>query len=694
MSELDLGQITNLIPAIRDLALGDASIANRFSLVEAEKIAKAIKIIRNDLSGSASETLEVMLNLWRVHYRIKPPAPEEFLTEDWIGPMANNIFPHIRQIFLEYWKPTSEYRSLILGTAIGTGKSTLSVLSNLYITIHLWCMRDPKKFFGLATSTSIVQTLISFSQDKAAQLLLQPFMQILLSSPRFRRVKQEENLAKRQLEYPNEICWTSAGRIGKLQFYNDIHYPIASSPQNLLGLNMISATMSEISFFVDRGFSPDYIWRIFQDSKARVQNRFGTRFLSTVILDSSPNDLEASPIDRYIFTGEAAKDPSNYIVTGPHWKFRPEHDIYKEWRKTGKTFPVFRGNASESPAIIRTDTWDYPVDEVIHVPIDLQKLFEEELNKNVKDYAGWPAGNPDKLIREQACIEGIFKVQLRNFYSFIHLPASANPDDLLWNLVKDKFFIQIAPGRYEFYRAPKAERFLHIDQAEKKDHAGIAMCHMEYDEVKQENVVVYDFVIDIAPSKEKISLDAIRLFPEALRNKGHVSIKVVSFDQYQSSLTREYLERKGFDCRLVSVDRDPKIYLSFIAWINAGRVKVGRNIAVKNNLKSLQEVMRQDGTKKIDHTQGKVVKADNGNWETSAVGLNAKDATDAMSGSHATCTMETRGVPRYIWVEAKEPATEEVLMNTVSSDELVKKTVDAYLARLKKVHGLEVTPGK
>ena len=66
-------------------------------------------------------------------------------------------------------------------------------------------MRDPKKFFDLSKATSIVQALISFTMDKAEQLLVQPFMQILLSSPRFRRVKMEERLNFKQEEYPDEI---------------------------------------------------------------------------------------------------------------------------------------------------------------------------------------------------------------------------------------------------------------------------------------------------------------------------------------------------------------------------------------------------------------------------------------------------------------------------------------------------------
>ena len=298
-------------------------------------------MIVEDPSLSNKQKFQIMNESWRINYRVKPPDISTFLTPEWIGPTADSLYPHVRETLVNFWQPDSQYRHLILGSAIGTGKSYTSTLWSLYITVHLWCMRNPKKFFGLAQNSSIVQGLISFTMEKASQLLLQPFMQILLSAPKFKRVKQEEMLLKHQADNPDLICWTTAGRMGSLQFYNDIHYIIASQPAQLLGLNMITAILSEISFFVDKGFSTEYIWRIFQDSKGRVRSRFEEKYFAGTVLDSSPNDIELSPIDKYIFNGEASRDPSNYIVTGSQWDFLPNK--FKKWQETGETFPVFKG---------------------------------------------------------------------------------------------------------------------------------------------------------------------------------------------------------------------------------------------------------------------------------------------------------------------------------------------------------------
>jgi hypothetical protein len=694
-----LQQLQNFTPALHDFLLGDRSLEQLITLAEAEKIKTALSVLKNDVHTSPARQQELLSNTWTIYDRMKSPTPEEFLTPAWIGPLATELSPHVRKIFLEYWNPTAKYNSLILASAIGTYKSTTAVLSNLFITATLWSKRNPKRFYGATQMTSFVQALISFSQDKATQLLVQPFINLLKSSPKFKKITMEEHLDKQQKDNPDRICWTTSSRIGALQFWGDIHYPVASSPQNLLGLNMISATMSEISFFIERGFSPDYIWRIYQDSKYRVSSRFGTNRMATIILDSSPNDLDFSPIDKYIFTGEAQKDPSNYVVTGSSWDIRPDHEEFKEWRKTGETFTVFRGSAGEPPELLETleAIKKHNPLELINVPIDLKRAFTENLTKSIKDAAGWPAGNPDKLIRDTRFIDRVFKSNLRNFYSYITVPANMEPKHHLWNIVKDKFFVETSEGHFEFYRAPRAERFIHIDQAEVKDHASITMSHMEFDDEVGENVCVHDFTLDIAPSSQRISLDAIRLFPEDLRKLGRINIKVLSFDQYQSRLTQQYLTRKEFDVREVSPDRDIKIYLSYVAWINSGRIKAGPNISLKGNLRSLQEIRTPKGKRKIDHTIGKTVKDDGGDWKLSLMGVNQKDVSDGASASFYTCMMETKGVPRYSW---KEPATTgpqkkvkkkdgSIVTRGLTPIEITDAAKRAFLDDVRKRYGLE-----
>jgi hypothetical protein len=645
---------------IQDLTQGDESVAENelFRNLREEDVLAGINLIRNNKYLSEASKIEILSNLWRINYKKKPPTIEEFLADDWLGPMHESLYPHARNILVNFWRDNSPYRHLILAMAIGTGKSTISAIHNLYVTTLLFLMWNPKKFFGLAPSTSVVQALISFSMEKAEQLLLQPFLQILLTSKRYHRVKQEEHLPRHQKENPDKICWTTAGRIGKLQFTNDIHYIIASTPYQLLGLNLIQATLSEISYFIERGLSPDYIWRIFQDCKGRIQARFGAdKRLCGVVLDSSPNDIDASPIDKYIFNGEAAKDPKNYVVTGSQWEMfeqDPEMKRIKEnypiYAKTKETFKVFRGS-STMPAEIVTEerAKEFDSASLQETPIDLHTLYKENTTKCVKDYGGWPAGTTDKLIHEMSLIESVFTPQLKNFYTYIFAPSTQSSNGLLWNQVRDKFFMKIGERRYEFYRAPRERRWIHIDQAETSDIASIVISHPEWDVKNGELIVIHDLTIAISPGKGRINLDAIRTFPEDLRDKGGLVIEKITFDRFQSSTTIQYLTEKSFKVERFSVDTDKKPYLTYVSLINTGRIKAGRNIFLKNNLRSIREVKTDSGKTKIDHLIGKLTYEDGADWEISSMGMNAKDVSDGGAATSFLIVHEFEGVPRYQW---------------------------------------------
>ncbi len=654
---------------LKDVMSGDEELteSQKFLELNNQDIKEALDFLSRDYHLSDKERYKLLNESWRINYRVKPPTIDEFLTEEWIGPTANSLFPHVREILNEYYQPDSKYRHLILASAIGTGKSFASSLWSLYVTVHLWAMRDPKKFFGLSQATSIVHGLISFTMEKAGQLLLQPFMQILLSSTKFRRVKMEERLGAKQKEYPNEICFTTAGKMGALQFYNDVHYILASSPANLLGLNMITAILSEISFFIDKGFSTEYIWRIYQDSKRRVYSRFEEQYFSGTVIDSSPNDIELSPIDKYIFSGKAEEVKNNYVVTGSQWDLRPTK--FPEWQKTGRTFPVYRGSTGSPPEILHNENeiYRYEPEEIYFVPIDVKNLFEDDILKSVKDICGWPGGSLGTLLRDDVALEKMFDNSLKNIYTSINAPSNRSSKNLIWNEIKDRFFVKFDKG-YEFYRNPLEKRFIHVDQAETGDIASISMVHPETID-NGSLVYITDFTIAISPEKQRINLDAIRLFLEDLKVKGHINIEMITFDQFQSSTTIQYLKGKGFNVDRLSVDRDTKPYYTYISYILSNRIKSGKNIFLKNNLKSLQEVVMNSGKKKIDHSKGKIVYYDGAKWDNSQMGKFAKDVSDSHCGAVWNAIHRFVGVPRYVWEDNKEKNTRvETIKNKVLKD--------------------------
>jgi len=665
---------------IKDALSADPKAIQLVQGIDFTEMKQVLKVIFADPSLRPADRIASMENIWRLIYRVKPPSIQDFLTPEWLGPTAGDLYPHVIQNLCEFGDCKSTKRHLILATSIGTGKSFTATIWALFVLVNLWCMIQPKRFYGLAQATSIVYALISFTMDKAQQLLLQPFLQIMISSPKFMRVKQEQYLVKKQTDFPEQIAWTTSGRMGVLQFFNDLHVILTSQPQGILGLSMIGATMSELSFFVDQGYSPEHIWRVYQDAKQRVGNRFvGYPYLTGTVMDSSPNDMELSPIDNYIFTGQCNEDPKNYVVTGPQWEFSAVGDRYKIWKKTGETFPVFRGSGKAPPRILTTADYNtVPEHEVFHVPIDIEIAFKENVTKAVKDFCGWPAGSQERLLRDEKTINSIFSSKLRNVYSYLYCDSRDSHERLLWNQVKDIFFVRHGVNEYEFWRSPNERRYLHIDLSESGDLTGIGMCHPEINR-DGSLVVVVDFSLALSYRTDgRINLQAIPTFIEDLRAFGGLRIDGVSFDQYASPQMIQYLKDANFKAFKFSVDSSMAPYLLLFSLINTGRVRVGRNIFLKNNLKSLQEMTRAGSKthkKVIDHLKGKTTLEDGGDWRNSQMGMNAKDVADGVCGAVARCLQDFSDHAQYIWEEDLPTSLSDEPISSVKSITSVVKGV-------------------
>lgn len=401
--------------------------------------------------------------------------------------------------------------------------------------------------------------------------------------------------------------------------------------------------------------SSDFIMRLYNDGKARVKSRLETSdldhetgnkiisYFGRTILDSSPNDLN-NAIDDYI-VNKAHGDKTNFIVEGSRWKWRPE-EYQKDW-ETGNTFKVYLGGRGNPPRILEpndpileSDTADS--DRVIEVPGSFRQIFKDDLKKALKDWAGIPTGSSSSLIYDYRPLEDAFSNGLRNVYLSIEAPADMPPNGLIWNAVASTFF-RTRNGEYEYYYKPRIPRCLSVDQSYATDVTSISMSHVERLGDTGELIYVTDFCIPILPTKKaNINLEAIRCFIEDLKTKGRLNVEHISFDQFQSEVTIQNLRRSGFDVEKLSVDRSMDPYLNFVSLINTHRFACGRNVFLKNNIKSLNVVRPKgkSGKSKIDHDNAReqVLTGDT-SWAGSKIGMFGKDVSDSVCASIELCRM-------------------------------------------------------
>lgn len=576
-----------------------------------------------------------------------------------------------------------------------THNSTFSALAQLYISIHYALMWHPYKFFGLAPSSIFTQCMGGWNQKKASELLLEPFVNILECSPYFKRVRTHQDLTEASAaEIAECLHWTTSSPTSALSFQNGVNYKIINGAGSILGQNIISAVISELTMFEENGWSQNKIFTFFTKLRKRIDSRMKGNYYGRFIIDSQPNSLE-SPIDAWIWDSGTKKNKANLIIFGSRWQYFPD-DFSQAWEKPRRdwkepinlkcdfehAFPIFKGGDGQPPKVIETpaELETYESIDIVWAPmkqitpngvINMKDAAEESPINFLRDQAGIPSGAADRIFYNKDWIDHVFNNNLKNIYSSLIAKTEDEPEHLIWNQVKDKFFNRIL-GKYYFYYEPSLPRVASIDLAISGDTAAIAISHVERDIARVDTqgnplkVYITDIVVPIIPKGGMINLDAFKFFIIDLMRLGNMNIRHVSFDSFQSRAMMQSLERAGLDIEYISVDKNNSPYLSLIDYVMHKRYYCGKSIMVKNNLLSLQMVKRKTtGTMKIDHMNGENVYTDDhclpgsvyseSSWQFSKVGTCAKDVTDCIAGNiHLLDTFENIYIPYHIWDPGKQ----------------------------------------
>ena len=133
----------NTTDELKDLLAGDKSILERpeFKNLDLQKLKIALDFITNNPNLNEGQRRDLVENSWKINYRSKPPTPEEFLTEKYLGPTATHTYDRIKKVFCEFLDPQQPCRDLILYPHIGWGKMLYSINTHHSLHNHL-CDHD------------------------------------------------------------------------------------------------------------------------------------------------------------------------------------------------------------------------------------------------------------------------------------------------------------------------------------------------------------------------------------------------------------------------------------------------------------------------------------------------------------------------------------------------------------------------
>ena len=605
---------------------------------------------------------ELRDNLETIIFKAKPPTPEEFLDyrNGWIAKeTAESIFPNVREEFLACLDFEKNYFQIVSYGSSRTGKSFRSCLMIAYTIVFCHHLREPQLYFNLSPNSKISMYLLSFNYKKTKEVYLDTIYMLLEKAPRFKRLDRQDDVLKKQEEAGLEVIyWSKASNSGKLTLASGLQLQLGNKDyMSVIGANIIQAYISEINFFIEtEGISEEEILQLYSDIYGRIMGTTGNEYLAFVYLDSSANCIE-NKLEKLIVE-KLSKDKNTYFSWKSRWEARPEHKMFIEWKKAkddliasgfkyetelelnqklfelGAMFKVVTGNG-QIPAFIVKDEKELegiPKDLIIYVPSSARYEFEINLIKSIKDIAGRPSSRQNKFIPDSKTILSLFDSKLKNIEGGIVADSKELPENLLWEKIRDKFFIKADGEKYRFYRASNALRFIGLDPAfsAKGDIYGLSMVHLEKDFETNTLYYIVDFSFPLLPGANGINLESVQYFLADLRDKGNINIGGVFVDTFNSAQLKQSLSRFNIKVESQSVDKSIDAYQFFLTLLYSKTVKAGKNIFLKNNLEGLEYKKDDKGREKVDHNLGSTNNIYLGDFNNSDCGINAKDTSDSL----------------------------------------------------------------
>ena len=513
--------------------------------------------------------------------------------------------------------------------------------------------RNPKQYLKLGESTRLTDATISFTKSSAYDLVIKGLDSLLQTSPKCQKLHYERDMTNPEYTESGKILFCNTSKGNSILRVGDIFYDCISEPIQLVGRNLISVSATELSFLKEV-MPEEKVMKLVDEMFSRVHNRFGYNNPNvSLIVDSSPNSMEGLA-DQWIEKHKNDKD--KLFINDKKWElptFSWMFPIYEKDKKNN-VFPIFKGTSTQPTKIItKEEVKNFNEDDIIWTPNDLYELAKDNVTKIMRDFGATPtAGSDTKLFTNHQLIDQCFVPNLKNFYMFEYASYLLAPETLLWDKIRPLFYVYTGQkNSFRLKRYPSAERFVHIDMAEKKDMAGISMVHLETDKIGRK-MYVADFTLPIMSKKDdKINLDSFKYLVYCMKVYGNTNIKKVTYDGFESKSSIQFLERNGFECERLSLDNTPDYYLSFASWVMQGRVKIGKNLVMKNNMKSLITTNEGHNGKEsksgkliVDHVQGDWIDLENSDWEKSKCGYFGKDLSDSFVGA---CTNADKSNVNY-----------------------------------------------
>lgn len=515
---------------------------------------------------SAEELLtEIPVNL-EVFIRDK-----KYLGESTFAPsdIQADVIKHVERIYFPqlypkmavhdpYWSSDirlTNYHAVQWGK--GAGKDAICRMSFLRIAYLFMCLKNPQQYYGIPDDDNVHMLNIAVSAKQAQRAFFNPLKKNVMRG----WFSGKADVTKDEIEFDKGLIGISGH----------------SETESQEGLNLLLGICDEID-----GFKTKAELARFNGASIRDSNRSA---------ESIMNMMRSSGITRFpeVFKQVYISYP-RYLGSTIQLKTKEGRDDNEERGRDSNWFVSGPHATWEvKPSAKKSHFWDE---------------FKKDSHEAEAKYGCNPTYAADPYFKNNMAVDAAFRHE--------EVPAisvSYVYDGLAWT------------PQYEFsdnfYPVQGAQYAMHADLAIKGDRAGIAMAHVVRNEavekeifgehgdlikvvdmlpqVKVDFVIAYEANLSSDPARE-IQIRWARDLWAELKLRGF-NVRQFSYDGYQSTESRQELERLGIHSPLISTDRSEDPWKTLRDLFN-GRVDIPFNEFLRQEVLGLTK--RSNG--KVDHT--------------------------------------------------------------------------------------------
>lgn len=508
---------------------------------------------------------------------------------EFLGPKYLNIEDRVRDglkqallgIFGDTVSPNviSKARRAMITGGIGIGKTTIASIIIPYMVHWVWCLKNPQNHFGLLPGSRIAFMQMSTTENQAKEVMFGDIKARIENSPWFRSNCQYDKDFKNQLRFEAKDIWVLPGNSAETSFEG----------YNILGGILDegdSHKTTQDKDFAELGYDT-------------IHSRIDSRFMDPVT---------GQHRGLIVVIGQMKKE-SGFMAKKKAELEKDEHAVVVTmaiWESLG--WDKFLDENGDRKSFF----YDIARKEIVpKLAVDL--LGDENLIEIPEAYKTNFLTSPEKALRDLA---GIPPATNSPFISLTHKIDECTDR---WEAIHGKFSpVTIDPASPrlidDFRSNSPAKRTIHLDIAVSGDGdaLGMAMGHVSHlveieDELKP--FIMIDFLFRMrAVSGTEIILGDIRRVIYNLVDERDFKIAKVTMDGFQSTDTRQQLNRRRISSEYLSVDRTLTPYHDLREAIYEERIAWPRYITYLNRgstdrVEILNRELRQlsDKGDKIDH---------------------------------------------------------------------------------------------